>query len=172
MPSKSPDDLLEPDALKDARPVLRGEGSRDALPPTRLASTAYVTFTVPTTVQIPRTITPQTDPQTAEYAVRAFYGVTYSWHNHQDGDGVLATRDTIQAVVTALMESGAVTVLYEDAKHEQTARTLYPSAVMLTEEHYVACKAYCTFRQRTQTFRLDRMRCVHPVTFPGEVAAA
>jgi predicted DNA-binding transcriptional regulator YafY len=44
--------------------------------------------------------------------------------------------------------------------------------VMLTEEHYVACKAYCTFRQRTQTFRLDRMRCVHPVTFPGEVAAA
>ncbi len=137
-----------------------------------MASTAYVTFTVPTTVQIPRTITPQTDPQTADYAVRAFSGVTYSWHNHQDGDGVLATRDTIQAVVTALMESGAVTVLYEDAKHEQTARTLYPSAVMLTEEHYVACKAYCTFRQRTQTFRLDRMRCVHPVTFPGEVAAA
>ncbi len=137
-----------------------------------MASTAYVTFTVPTTVQIPRTITPQTDPQTADYAVRAFYGVTYSWHNHQDGDGVLATRDTIQAFVTALMESGAVTVLYEDVKHEQTARTLYPSAVMLTEEHYVACKAYCTFRQRTQTFRLDRMRCVHPVTFPGEVAAA
>ncbi len=168
MPSKSPDDLLEPDALKDARPVLRGEGSRDALPPTRLASTAYVTFTVPTTVQIPRTI----NPQIADYAVRAFYGVTYSWHNHQDGDGVLATRDTIQAFVTALLESGAVTVLYEDAKHEQTARTLYPSAVMLTEEHYVACKAYCTFRQRTQTFRLDRMRCVHLVTFPGEAAAA
>ncbi len=63
-----------------------------------MASTAYVTFTVPTTVQIPRTITPETDPQTADYAVRAFYGVTYSWHNHQDGDGVLATRDTIPGV--------------------------------------------------------------------------
>ena len=137
-----------------------------------MASTAYVNFTVPTTAQIPRTITPETDPQTADYAVRAFYGVSYSWHNHQDGDGVLATRDTIQAFVTALMESGAVTVLYEDAKHDLTARTLYPSAVMLTEEHYVACKAYCTYRQKVQTFRLDRMRCVHAVTVPGEVAAA
>ena len=28
-------DLLEPDAVKVARPVLRGEGSSDALPPTR-----------------------------------------------------------------------------------------------------------------------------------------
>ncbi len=37
MPNKQPDDLLEPDALKDARPVLRGEGSSDALPPTRLS---------------------------------------------------------------------------------------------------------------------------------------
>jgi len=70
MPSKPPDGLLEPDALKGARPVLRGEGSRDALPPTRLASTAYVTFTVPTTVQISRTLT----PQTADHAVRAFSG--------------------------------------------------------------------------------------------------
>jgi len=91
-----------------------------------MAATAYVTFTVPTTVQIPRTITPQTDPQTADYAVRAFYGVTYSWHNHQDGDGVLATHDTIHAFVTALMESGAVTVLYEDAKHEQWSEPLVP----------------------------------------------
>ncbi len=137
-----------------------------------MASEAYITYTVPTTVQIPRVITPDIDPQTADYAVAAFYGVTYSWHNHQDGDGVLATRDTIRAVVNALMEHGAVTVLYEDAKRDLTARTLYPTAVLLTEEHYVACKAYCTYRQKVQTFRLDRMRCVHAVTFPGEVAAA
>src|SRR5436305_8186071 len=97
---------------------------------TPMASAAYVTFTVPTTVQIPRIVTPETDPQTADYAVAAFYGVTYSWHNHQDGDGVLATRDTIRAVVTALMEGGAVTVLYEDAKRDLTARTLYPTAVL------------------------------------------
>ncbi len=107
-----------------------------------MATEAYVSFTVPTMVQIPRTITPQTDPQTADHAVRAFYGVSYSWHNHQDGDGALATRDTIQSVMTALMDGTSVTLLYEDAKHDLTARTLYPSAVMLTEEHYVACKAY------------------------------
>jgi len=35
MPRKQPDDLLEPDAMKVARPVLRGEGSSDALPPTQ-----------------------------------------------------------------------------------------------------------------------------------------
>jgi WYL domain len=137
-----------------------------------MASTAYVTFTVPTTIQIPRTITPDTDPQTVDYATRAFYGVTYSWHNWQDGDGLLAARETIQTFITALMERTAVTVLYEDAKRDLTARTLYPSAIMLTEEHYVACKAYCTYRRQTQTFRLDRMRCVHPVTMPAAPLAA
>src|SRR5690242_10072998 len=71
---------------------------------TPMASTAYVTFTVPTTIQIPRTITPDTDPQTVDYATRAFYGVTYSWHNWQDGDGLLAARETIQTFITALME--------------------------------------------------------------------
>lgn len=136
-----------------------------------MASAAYRTDTAPTTVQIPRIITPDTDPQTADYAVTAFYGVTYSWHNHQDGDGLLATRATIQTVITTLMERGALTVLYADAKRDLTAR-LYPTAVLLTEEHYVACKAYCTYRQKVQTFRLDRMRCVHAVTSPGAVAAA
>lgn len=44
-----PDDVLEPGALQGARPVLRGEGGSDALPPTRLPDGFLVPNVVPTT---------------------------------------------------------------------------------------------------------------------------
>jgi len=62
-------DSLEPDAVKVARPVLRGEGNGDVLPPTRLTGTTSTTGTASTTTST--TTTNTADRYTRSIALHA-----------------------------------------------------------------------------------------------------
>jgi len=59
-------------------------------------------------------------------------------------------------------------VSYHDAKGEQTARVLWPASVTLTKEYHITAWCYCTLRRSWQSFRLDRIQTIHPLTTPDD----
>ncbi len=126
-------------------------------------STATVTVNVmrPVALTVPRILRPDTDPATVSDACEAY--------------ATIMNADAVQAVALAhigiaLVDGGAVCILYT---HDgtSTARVVYPSQIMLTKDGNLCLRGYCTFRGIVKCFRLDRCECVHPVTFPGEIAA-
>jgi predicted DNA-binding transcriptional regulator YafY len=133
-------------------------------------TTRYITHTTTATVsvQVPRTITADTDPQTVEYALHAFYRRAHDEMQHTGGIFPFSALETVAA---ALTESGAVTCEYTNEDGVTRARTLFPSSIHLTDARKIEIKAYDTFRQATRSFRLDRMAGVHVVTLPNEAAA-
>jgi predicted DNA-binding transcriptional regulator YafY len=130
----------------------------------------YITHTYAATVsvQVPRTITADTDPQTVEHALHAFYRRAHDEMQYTGGVFPFATLETVAA---ALTDSGAVTCEYTNEDGITRARTLFPYSIHLTEARKIEVKAYDTFRQMTRSFRLDRMAGVHVVTLPNETAA-
>ena len=133
-------------------------------------STAKDTITVtlyrPLTITVPTTITAHTEGQLLDDALDAFYAEMHAAH------GVETTVDTLNLFAGTLTSGDAVTVLYSDEGGETTARTLFPTALMLTKDKHIVTRAFCTLRRETKCFRLDRMSGVHLVTLPGEVATA
>lgn len=100
-----------------------------------------ITVTVPLTLTLPRTITDTTDPQTVEYATRAYYRAARSWFE-STLDGLFPFA-TLQMLATALVERTPVTVLYQH-DGETTARTLFIRAIALTKDHHITVCAYWT----------------------------
>jgi len=165
MPSKPPDGLLEPDALKGARPVLRGEGSRDALPPTRLSTTNGTTARTITTksgMLLPATIDQQTDFNLITTAIAMYY----------KRSGCLGSFATAVAVADAMRDSSAVVVLYVGLDGGQDARVLWPNSITFTKENKVVARCYCTMRREWKTFRIDRMLTCHALTTPDDCETA
>jgi len=157
--------LLEPDALKGARPVLRGEGSRDALPPTRLSTTNATTartITAKSGMILPATIDQSTDFNLITTATAIFYKMS----------GCLGSFDTVIAVADAMRDSSAVVVLYVGLDGGQDARVLWPTSITFTKENKIVCKAYCTMRKQWKTFRIDRMLTCHALTTPDDIETA
>jgi predicted DNA-binding transcriptional regulator YafY len=126
------------------------------------------TFTATVSVQVPRTITADTDPQTVEHALHAFYRRA---HDEMQYTGGVFPFATLRLVAEVLTDGGAITCEYTNEEGVTRARTLFPSAIHLTEARKVEVRAYDTFRQTTRSFRLDRMAGVHVVTLPNEAAA-
>jgi len=85
---------------------------------------------------------------------------------HLNGGAVSAL--TLALVMEAMRDSAAVVVSYGDAKGELTARVLWPAAVTLTKENHLTAWCYCTLRQAWKSFRLDRIRTIHPLTTPDD----
>jgi predicted DNA-binding transcriptional regulator YafY len=129
-----------------------------------VAAATYLTYTTTATisVQVPRTVTADTDPQTIDYAVMAFL-------QHATG---YAPVDTLRAVADALAEGGAITCQYTNEDRVSRARTLFPSAIRLTDDRRIEVKAYDTFRQAVRSFRIDRMEGAHALTLPCDGKAA
>ena len=130
-------------------------------------NTVTLTVTVyrPVTLTVPTTLTEHTDPQLVDDALDAFYAEMHATH------GPEATVDTLNLFAAAIQGGDATTVLYTH-DGETTARTLFPTALMLTKDKHLVTRAFCTYRRETKCFRLDRMTGAHVVTMPGEVAAA
>lgn len=128
-----------------------------------------ITVTVPLTLTLPRTITDTTDPQTVDYATRAYYRAARSW-SASTLDGIFPFA-TLQMLATALVERTPVTVLYQH-DGETTARTLFIRAIALTKDHRITVCAYCTLRREIRSFRVDRLSGVHSVTHPNDAVAA
>lgn len=82
-----------------------------------------------------------------------------TYHAHNEGAVPL---HTLALVMDAMRDSGAVVVAYHDAKGELTARVLWPTSVTLTKENHITAWCYCTLRRTWKTFRLDRIRSLHP----------
>jgi predicted DNA-binding transcriptional regulator YafY len=135
-----------------------------------VASAQYIThtFTATVSVQIPRTITADTDPQTVEHALHAFYRRAHDEMQHSGG---LFPFDSLKIVADAMADSGAVTCEYTNDAGITRARTLFPYSIHLTDARKIEVKAYDTFRQATRSFRLDRMQGAHLVTLPCDQAA-
>jgi hypothetical protein len=133
-------------------------------------TTRYITHTTTATisVQVPRTITADTDPQTVDYALHAFYRRAHDEFQYSGGVFPFAT---LKLVAEAMLDSGAITCEYTNEDGVTRARTLFPSSIHLTDARKIEIKAYDTFRQATRSFRLDRMAGVHVVTLPNEAAA-
>lgn len=128
-----------------------------------ISATVTVNVMRPVQVTVPRILRPDTAPATVRDACEAY--------------ATLANLDTAHAVDLAhvgiaLVDGGAVCFLYTDDKGDRTARVVYPSQIMLTKEGNLCVKGYCTLRGLVKCFRLDRMDCLHPVTFPGEMMPA
>lgn len=136
---------------------------------TAVQSTVSGTITadilMPVTVVVPRTIIPGIDEQTADTATDVFY-----LKANRAGRDDVTSRTTVAAFIRATLDGSAVTVLYTH-DGDVTARTLFPSQVWLTGDEFVSARCYCTYRNTTRTFRLDRMTQVQHVTMPGEIAA-
>jgi WYL domain len=132
-------------------------------------SAAYITVTEQTivTVQLPRTVYNLTDPQTVEQCLRHYYRLA---HNAMEWQGGCFPVETLRLVAEAMVDGGAVTVLYRNEKDEVTARTIFPHSITLTNDKRITCYGYCTYRQQCRSFRLDAMKCVQVVTTPAEAA--
>jgi len=117
------------------------------------------------TLTVPTHITEHTEPQTANDALDVFYAAMHATH------GPEATVDTLNLFAAAIQSGDAITALYTH-DGETTARTLFPTALMLTKDKHLVTRAFCTYRRETKCFRLDRCTGAHLVTLPGEVAAA
>jgi hypothetical protein len=132
------------------------------------AESITYTYTTSVTMQIPRTVYNLTDPQTVDHAIRCYYRRAHDEMQHSGG---CFPFDTLQLVAEAMVDGGAVTVLYTNEKDETTARTIFPHSITLTADRRITCFGYCTYRRENRSFRLDAMRCVQLVTTPAEAAA-
>ncbi len=117
------------------------------------------------TLTVPTAITEGTTPELVTDALDVFYGAMFAAH------GAETAVDTLNLFAAAIGGGDAITVLYEHDE-ETTARTLFPTALMLTKDKHLVARCFCTYRRETKCFRLDRMSGAHVVTLPGEVAAA
>jgi len=90
---------------------------------------------------------------------------------HRDNGGKVS-RATLSLVMDAMRDSSAVVVLYVGADGKQDARVLWPSSITLTADNNLTARCYCTMRQQSKTFRLDRMLTAHPLTTPDDIEAA
>jgi len=113
------------------------------------------------TLTVPTILTEHTDPQTANDALDVFYGEMFAAH------GPETVVDTLNLFAAAIQSGDAITVLYAH-DGETTARTLFPTALMLTKDKHLVTRAFCTYRRETKCFRLDRCTGAHLVTLPGE----
>ncbi len=138
--------------------------ARGGSPMTITQDTTTFTYRYQATMEMPRVITADTDPQTADHAISAFYGVAYSWH------GTATKRAVIEAVITAMMEHSPLTIGYTNEQGAVSARTIYPTSVRVTNDHHIEVKAYCTKRRMTRDFRTDRMFDVQEVVPYGTPA--
>ncbi len=77
----------------------------------------------------------------------------------------------LMSVVDAIQDGGAVVIQYRNDDGVVSARCLFPSTVTVTAERHLACRAYCTARRETRTFRLDRILDCHTLTLPCEAVA-
>ncbi len=116
------------------------------------------TVTTPSGIRIPATANQQTPLH--------HLPVLESTFRHLNGGTVSA--QTLALVMEAMRDSAAVVVSYVDAKGELTARVLWPAAVTLTKENHLTAWCYCTLRRTWKSFRLDRIRSVHPLTTPDD----
>jgi len=109
-------------------------------------------------IPFPTTINPQTPLRDLSVA-EALYG--------RYNNGVVS-RHTLALTIAAMRDASAVVVSYHDAKGEQTARVLWPTSVTLTKEYHLTAWCYCTLRRSWQSFRLDRIQTIHPLTTPDD----
>jgi predicted DNA-binding transcriptional regulator YafY len=122
------------------------------------------TFTATVTVQVPRTITADTDPQTVEHALHAFYRRAHDEMQHTGGVFAFAT---LELVAEAMRDGGAVTCEYTNEDGITRARTLFPYSIHLTDARKVEVKAYDTFRQATRSSPIATLlACQHRPTRP------
>ncbi len=117
------------------------------------------TVVTPTGARVPATANQQTPLHHLPMLEATF--------RHLNGGTVPA--QTLALVMEAMRDSAAVVVSYVDAKGELTARVLWPAAVTLTKENHLTAWCYCTLRRAWKSFRLDRIRSVHPLTTPDDV---
>jgi predicted DNA-binding transcriptional regulator YafY len=110
--------------------------------------------------QFPTTVSAETP--THDFALAE---VVYRCYN-----GGRVPAETLSFVMGAVYEGAAVVVSYLDAKGEMTARVLWPSSVTLTHENHLTAWCYCTLRRAWQSFRLDRIQTIHPLTSPDDGA--
>jgi hypothetical protein len=131
----------------------------------------YITVTtqVPVTMQLPKKIYSHTNPQTLDHCLNHFYRIA---HNAMEFNGHIFPLDTLHLVAEAMVDGGAITVLYTNEKGEISARTIFPHSITLTEDNHLITHGYCTFRREERSFRLDKMRCTQLVTTPAEAAPA
>lgn len=123
-----------------------------------IRSVALRTVLSPTGRRVPATVNQQT-PLGDLPIIEATY------HAHNNGAVPLLT---LALTMDAMRDSSAVVVAYHDAKGELTARVLWPTSVTLTKENHLTAWCYCTLRRRWQSFRLDRIRSIHPLTTPDD----
>jgi len=128
-----------------------------------------IAYTISTTIQLPRTVTATTDPQTVDYATHAYHDAAM-FRVGIDAENSAFPFASLATVAMAMVTGAAVTVLYMH-NGDVTARTLFPSSINYTNDHRVCVKAFCTLRREMRSFRLDRMSGVHLVKLPDEVAA-
>ena len=116
------------------------------------------TVVTPAGTRIAATVNTQTALHELPVAEAAF--------RHLNGGEVSAL--TLTLVMEAMRDSAAVVVSYVDTKGELTARVLWPASVTLTKDNHLTAWCYCTLRQAWKSFRLDRIRTVHPLTTPDD----
>jgi len=116
------------------------------------------TVATPSGMRILATVNAQTPLPALPAAEAAF--------RHLNGGEVSAL--TLALVMEAMRDSAAVVVSYVDTKGELTARVLWPASVTLTKDNHLTAWCYCTLRQAWKSFRLDRIRTVHPLTTPDD----
>jgi len=109
-------------------------------------------------IPCPTTINPQTPLRDLPVAEAVY-------HRYNNG---IVSRNTLALTVEAMRDGAAVVVSYRDAKGEQTARVLWPVSVTLTKEYQITAWCYCTLRRTWQSFRLDRIQTIHPLTTPDD----
>jgi hypothetical protein len=120
------------------------------------------------TMQLPRTIFNLTDAEAVAHCVHHYYRLARSAAQY---GGDLFPVGTLQLVAEAMVDGGAVTVLYRNEKGEGSARTIFPHSITLTGDNHLTTWGYCTYRRECRSFRLDKMDCVQLVTTPAEAAA-
>ncbi len=117
------------------------------------------------TLTVPTRITEHTDPQLVDDALDVFFATVQAAH------GAETTVDTLNLFAAAIPCGNAITTLYTH-DGESAARTLFPTALMLTKDKHLIVRAFCTLKREVKCFRLDRCTGSHTVTMPGEVAPA
>lgn len=91
----------------------------------------------------------------------------YAQAYHDLTRGVVALA-TVQRVMDAMRDSGALVVLYTDGKCETAARVLWPNSVTVTKEKNLTARCYDTRTREWRTFRLDRFVSCHDLTTPED----
>ncbi len=113
------------------------------------------------TLTVPTAITEHTDPQLVDDALDVFCAEMQAAH------GAETTVDTLNLFAAAIQSGDAITTTYTH-DGESAARTLFPTALMLTRDKHLVARCFCTLKRETKCFRLDRCSGAHLVTLPGE----